>query len=125
MGFPPALPLDTGRASSIVICCIVFPCLAALTVVARFVARRQKAVKYGWDDYLVVLALLALCGQLTILILGTIYGGVGHHNARLSSENIAFQYKVKTLAVLARQHVLNSARYSQQSSSPSGRLSAS
>lgn len=72
MGFPPALPLDTGRASSIVICCIVFPCLAALTVVARFVARRQKAVKYGWDDYLVVLALLALCGQLTILILGTL-----------------------------------------------------
>ncbi|KAI7192697.1 hypothetical protein KC363_g3103, partial [Hortaea werneckii] len=94
MGFPPALPLDTGRASSIVICCIVFPCLAALTVVARFVARRQKAVKYGWDDYLVVLALLALFGQLTILILGTIYGGVGHHNVRLSSENIAFQYKV-------------------------------
>jgi len=116
MALPAALPLDNGHASSIVVCAILFPSLATLSVVARFVARWKKGVGYGADDCFVVFALIALYGQMTILILGkhmhlttsqehrwanggagTIYGGVGHHVRDVSVDNIVFQYKASSL----------------------------
>lgn len=114
MTLPEALPLDNGHASSIVICAVLFPSLATLSVVARFIARWTKGVGYGLDDYFVVLALMALYGQMTILILGkciarlackavahhdegTIYGGVGHHVSDVLPDNIEFQYKVRSV----------------------------
>lgn len=70
MSTPRALAPDDSHALSIIICCSVFPCLSTISVIARFIARKQTRVHHGWDDYFVVLALIALFGQLTILILG-------------------------------------------------------
>lgn len=70
MTLPEALPLNNGHASSIVVCAILFPSLATLSVVARLIARWKKGVGYGADDYFVVFALVALYGQMAILTLG-------------------------------------------------------
>ena len=70
MFLPQAIPLNNNHASSIVICAVLFPALATLSVIARFFARWNKGVRYGFDDYFVVLALVALYGQMTILIFG-------------------------------------------------------
>lgn len=96
MLFPPPLPLDTGESRATVAVAIVFPILATLAVIARFVARKIRS-RPGLDDYLMLVALFATYGQMIIIILSVRYGGVGHHledlNAK-SPEYVKMFYKV-------------------------------
>lgn len=41
------------------VCSVVFPTLASLAVVLRFQARKRKSLKYGTDDYVIVVALVS------------------------------------------------------------------
>lgn len=61
---------------------IVFPLLAALTVVGRFYARRLKRMAPGLDDWLILAALILHMAQMSMGILrtcglGTLGGGAG------------------------------------------------
>lgn len=97
MLFPPALPLDTSESRATVAVAIVFPILATLAVIARFVARKIRSSP-ALDDYLMLVALFATYGQMLIIILSVRYGGVGHHledlNA-MSPEYVKMFYKVR------------------------------
>lgn len=96
MSFPPPLPLDSGEPRATVAVAIIFPVLATLAVIARFVARNIRS-RPGVDDYIIVAALFATYGQMIIIILSVRYGGVGYHleylNAK-SKEYVVMFYKV-------------------------------
>jgi hypothetical protein len=104
MSLPPPLPLNTSRALSCVVIAVIFPVLATLCVVGRFISRRIQRGGYGADDWIILLALLAVYGQMTIIIMSTVYGGVGFHIKDLSKENLVMFYKVskRTKAKLSR-----------------------
>lgn len=58
MVWPSPLPLDNGHAQSVVICAILFPALATLSVAGRFGARRLQKVSPGADDWVILPALV-------------------------------------------------------------------
>lgn len=60
MTMPPALPLNNGHARSVVACAIVFPTLAAVGVIGRFVSRYIKTAPLGADDWVILLALVRI-----------------------------------------------------------------
>lgn len=60
MALPSPLPINNERALGVVICAILFPILATLTVIARVAARWMNKAKYGLDDFFCFLALVSL-----------------------------------------------------------------
>lgn len=58
---------------------IVFPVLATIAVACRFISHRLKRRSYGWDDALVVGALIAHYIQLIGLFAGLFLGRFGWH----------------------------------------------
>ncbi|KAI4159446.1 MAG: hypothetical protein L6R39_000348 [Caloplaca ligustica] len=94
MALPPPLPNDNSRARTVVGCAIAFPAMATLAVIGRFVARRLKKADLMADDWLIVLALIAVYGQMIIIILSVVYGGVGHHLHDLTDENLVVYFKL-------------------------------
>ena len=64
------------------VCCALYV-LSVIAVALRFVARRLKAARYGWDDWLVVGALF-LNTVFFIDVLLTLKYGMGRHLASLA-----------------------------------------
>ena len=52
------VPADTTGARAIVIVSWVFPCLATLAVVGRFISRKLRRKSFGFDDWLILCALV-------------------------------------------------------------------
>lgn len=50
---------------------IIFSILAACFVAFRFSARLKQRAKYGWDDGLIILALVLLAGNLACTIISS------------------------------------------------------
>ena len=48
---------------------VLFPCLAAVTVACRFIARRLKQMKPGLDDWFILAALFLHFAQMSMGIL--------------------------------------------------------
>lgn len=44
---------------------IAMTVLAAVFVALRFIARCKKRLKTGWDDYIIVVSLVCMCGVVT------------------------------------------------------------
>jgi hypothetical protein len=93
---PPPLPLNNSRPLSCVVVAIVFPVIATLCVIGRFVSRHIRG-RYGADDWIILLALLAVYGQMKIIIMSTVYGGVGYHIEDVSPEHLAVFFKVSVI----------------------------
>lgn len=62
-----AYPLQALRS---LIIAIVFTSLATLTVGLRLLARRQKRVELGYDDFMIIVGLFFCYPVMTLLILG-------------------------------------------------------
>ncbi|KAJ5728211.1 hypothetical protein N7493_004541 [Penicillium malachiteum] len=58
---------------------IAIAVLQILIVAARFYARYTQRQKYGIDDYLIILALVASVGQSALYIYLVKHGGIGYH----------------------------------------------
>ena len=52
------LPLNNDHAQSVVICAVVFPALATISVAGRFTARHMKRIGLEADDWIILLALV-------------------------------------------------------------------
>lgn len=94
MLLPPSLTPRSERSWSVVVVSILFPLLATLTLVGRFVSRRIQKLKYGWDDWIAALALLAVCAHAVLVAFGPYYGGVGHHMRDLRLDNLVAYLRV-------------------------------
>ncbi len=66
---------------------IAFTVFAAVFVLLRFVARYRQAARIAVDDWLIVAALLVLCGNM-VMNLVLIQQGVGLHSGVLTLEQL-------------------------------------
>jgi hypothetical protein len=76
---------------------ILFLVLVTLTVAARFWSRHLTKSLYGWDDWLILAALVVYYGQFSFNVWVIPNGGLGHHVKELppkALENMLLQLTI-------------------------------
>jgi hypothetical protein len=84
---------------------ILFLILVTVVVAARFWSRRLTKARYGWDDWLILGALVVYCGQFSFNVWVIRNGGLGHHVKELP--NIAVENTLLQLTISQFIYAIN------------------
>ena len=84
---------------------ILFLFLVTVVVAARFWSRRLTKARYGWDDWLILGALVVYCGQFSFNVWVIRNGGLGHHVKELP--NIAVENTLLQLTISQFIYAIN------------------
>ncbi|KAL9052996.1 MAG: hypothetical protein Q9162_005052 [Coniocarpon cinnabarinum] len=98
---PPPLSLDNQGSVNLVVATIVLTVIATFSVVGRFISRRICKAGYSWDDWLVVAALAALYGHISLTFVAVFNGGIGRHMGDVQPRNVIMLAKNSTYITVA------------------------
>ncbi|PWY89258.1 hypothetical protein BO70DRAFT_418419 [Aspergillus heteromorphus CBS 117.55] len=84
----------TSRGTEMICIISVLVFLSLVAVILRVVARLQRRVQFGTDDYLCFACIILLIGMLVELELWVTIGGNGSHQNTLSPETMKTFYKI-------------------------------
>ncbi|PYH97830.1 integral membrane protein [Aspergillus ellipticus CBS 707.79] len=84
----------SSRGTEMICIVSVLVGLSLLAVILRVVARLQRRVSFGVDDYLCFVCIILLIGMLIELELWVTIGGNGYHQSTLSNETMMTFYKI-------------------------------
>ncbi|KAL1981059.1 hypothetical protein VTN96DRAFT_3124 [Rasamsonia emersonii] len=86
---PPAPPNTIApKGVTLISVTVIFFFLATIFVGLRIQARWLQRVKLTLNDYMCFAALLFQAGEGTVIIVGTVLGGVGYHTTQLSMKQL-------------------------------------
>ncbi|CRG87521.1 hypothetical protein PISL3812_04539 [Talaromyces islandicus] len=76
----------------------VFTFLATISVIVRFITRKYSSeMKFWWDDWMILVALVAAIAFLVLGVVDRTVGGAGYHIETYSREQLTIFFKVRKL----------------------------
>ncbi|KAL8866168.1 MAG: hypothetical protein Q9174_006459 [Haloplaca sp. 1 TL-2023] len=88
---------DSTGSRAIVVVSWISTVLATIAVAARLYARRLQRSGYGWDDWVILAALVPLWAHTATVLVSVYLGGVGHSMHDLGPDNQVVLFKSLTV----------------------------